>query len=125
CGAGLGRRGRARVASVNRRAAAATQLPAAASPPVAAQPIEDKASAKVATRDEVWRRRKWLRLAWVRNQSWTAVAEAAAATMPTAERTAVKGAAKASATPEGAKTIAMPPTTTSIFADTTVACGTR
>src|SRR5262249_57217039 len=102
-----------------------TRRAGAGRPPGAAQPIEDKASAKVATRDEVWRRRKWLRLAWVRNQSWTAVAEAAAATMPTAETTALKGAANASATPEGAKTIAMPPTTTSIFADTTVACGTR
>src|SRR5215475_5345971 len=95
---------------------AASQVPAAARAPVAAQPIEDRASAKVATRDEVWRRRKWLRLAWVRNQSWTAVAEAAAATMPTAETTELKGAAKASANTKGAKTIAMPPTTASIFA---------
>src|SRR6266702_5318551 len=44
---------------------------------VAAQPIEEKASAKVASRDEVWRRRNWLRRAWTRNQSWIAVAEAA------------------------------------------------
>ena len=63
----------------------ASQVPAAARAPVAAQPIDDNASAKVAMRDEVWRRRKWLRLAWVRNQSWMAVAEAVATTMPTAE----------------------------------------
>ena len=41
-----------------------------------AQVIDEKASAKVATREEVCRRRKWLRLAWARNQSWIAVAEA-------------------------------------------------
>jgi hypothetical protein len=40
-----------------------------ASAAVAAQPIEQKASAKVASRDEVWRRRNWLRLACTRNQS--------------------------------------------------------
>ena len=42
---------------------------------VAAQPIEEKASAKVASREEVWRRRNWLRLACTRNQSWIAVAD--------------------------------------------------
>ena len=40
-----------------------------ASAAVAAQPIEQKASAKVASRDDVWRRRNWLRLACTRNQS--------------------------------------------------------
>jgi hypothetical protein len=40
---------------------AACQWPAAASPTVPAQPIEENASAKVATRDEVCRRRKCLR----------------------------------------------------------------
>src|SRR3954451_20912566 len=44
---------------------------------LAAQPIEENASAKVASRDEVWRRRNWLRRACTRNQSWIAVAEAA------------------------------------------------
>ena len=53
---------------------AACQCPAAARPAVPAQEIEENASAKVATRDEVWRRRKCLRLAWVRNQSWISVA---------------------------------------------------
>jgi hypothetical protein len=49
-----------------------------ASAAVAAQPIEQKASAKVASRDEVWRRRNWLRLACTRNQSWIAAAETVA-----------------------------------------------
>ena len=55
---------------------------ASASAAVAAHPIEEKASAKVASRDEVWRRRNWLRLACTRNQSWIAVAEAAAMMTP-------------------------------------------
>ena len=56
--------------------AMASQRLMAATAAVAAQPIEENASAKVATRDETWRRRNWLRLAWVRNQSWIAVADA-------------------------------------------------
>src|SRR5207237_5919974 len=48
-----------------------------ASAAVAAHPIEEKASAKVASRDEVWRRRNWLRLACTRNQSWIDVAHVA------------------------------------------------
>ena len=36
---------------------------ASASPAVAAHPIDENASANVANRDEVWRRRNWLRLA--------------------------------------------------------------
>ena len=67
---------------------AACQLPAAASAAVAAQVIDENASAKVAMREEVCRRRKWLRLAWARNQSWIAVADAAAITMPIAAMTA-------------------------------------
>ena len=55
----------------------ANQLAAAASAAVAAQAMEENASAKVAMRDEVWRRRNWLRLACVRNQSWMAMAAAA------------------------------------------------
>src|SRR3954462_3857755 len=43
----------------------------------AAQPIEENASAKVASRDEVWRRRNWLRRACTRNQGWIAGAEGA------------------------------------------------
>src|SRR5579862_283703 len=63
---------------------AASGLPAAATAPAAAQVMEEKASAKVAIRDEVWRRRKWLRFAWVRNHSWMAVAAAADAAIPRA-----------------------------------------
>src|SRR4029079_16292055 len=51
---------------------------------VAAHPIEEKASANVASRDEVWRRRNWLRLACTRIQSWIAVAETVAVTTPSA-----------------------------------------
>jgi hypothetical protein len=47
----------------------AIQVPAAASAAAPAQAIEEKASAKVATRDDVCRRRNWLRLAWARKQS--------------------------------------------------------
>ena len=55
---------------------------ASASADVAAHPIEEKASAKVASRDEVWRRRNWLRLACTRNQSWIAVADMVASMTP-------------------------------------------
>ena len=48
---------------------AASEVPVAASAAVAAQAMDTKASAKVATRDDVCRRRKWLRLAWARKQS--------------------------------------------------------
>ena len=36
-------------------------------------------------RDDVWRRRKWLRFACLRNQSWICVDEAAATKMPALE----------------------------------------
>ena len=62
----------------------ASHVPAAASAAVAAQVIDEKASANVAMRDEIYRRRKWLRLAWLRNHSWIWVADAAATTMPAA-----------------------------------------
>ena len=62
---------------------------------VAAQPIEEKASANVAMRDEVWRRRNWLRLACTRNQSWIAVADTVAMTTPGAVTAACGGEAKA------------------------------
>src|SRR5580700_4870020 len=68
-----------------------------ASADVAAQPIEEKASAKVASREEVWRRRNWLRFACTRNQSWIAVAQAAPIMTPHAVTAACSGAAKASA----------------------------
>ena len=66
----------------------ANQVPAAASAAVAAQAIDEKASAKVAMRDEVCRRRNWLRLACVRKQIWMSVAAAAAARTPSAATSA-------------------------------------
>jgi hypothetical protein len=50
-------------------AGTADQVPATASAAVPAQVMEEKASANVAMREKTWRRRKWLRLAWARNQS--------------------------------------------------------
>jgi len=47
----------------------ASQELAAASPPAPAQLHDDSASEKVAMREEVWRRRKWLRFACTRNQN--------------------------------------------------------
>ena len=74
-----------------------------ASAAVAAQPIEEKASAKVARRDEVWRRRNWLRLAWVRNQSWIALAQVATMTMPALVMAACQGDASARTATSGAR----------------------
>src|SRR6195952_3634246 len=68
-----------------------------ASAAVAAQPIEQKASANVASRDEVWRRRNWLRLACTRNQSWIAAADAVAMTTNIAVMAACNSEAKANA----------------------------
>src|SRR5215471_7650350 len=89
---------------------------ASASAAVAAQPIEEKASAKVAMRDEVWRRRNWLRLACTRNHSWIAVADAAPMMTPAAVTTACPGASSASAVTNGAKMRPMAISTTSILA---------
>ena len=54
--------------------ASADQVCEAASAAVAAQAIDEKASANVARRDEVCRRRNWLRRACTRKQSWMTVA---------------------------------------------------
>src|SRR5689334_5340138 len=83
---------------------------------VAAQPIEEKASAKVARREEVWRRRNWLRLACTRNQSWMAVADMVAMTMPSAVIAACTGEARTSRAMRGVKTAAIAISTTSILA---------
>src|SRR5262249_61528837 len=83
---------------------------------VAAQPIDEKASAKVASREEVWRRRNWLRLAWTRNQSWIAVAEAALITIAAAVTVACSGEAKARAATSGAKMTVIAISTTPILA---------
>src|SRR5690349_11173998 len=95
---------------------------ASASAAVAAQPIEEKASAKVAMRDEVWRRRNWLRLACTRNQSWMAVADTVATMTPRAVTAACIGE-KASAAISGAKIAAIVISTTSILARVTFAGG--
>ena len=83
---------------------------------VAAQPIEEKASAKVASREDVWRRRNWLRRACTRNQSWIAVAEAALTTIAPALIAAWNGEAKATAATSGPKITAVAISTTSILA---------
>ena len=60
----------------------ASQMSTAATAAVAAQPIDENASAKVASRDDICRRRKWLRFACERNQSWMAVEATAAMRTP-------------------------------------------
>src|SRR5258708_25051021 len=87
-----------------------------ASAAVAAQPIEEKASAKVASRDDVWRRRNWLRLACTRNQSWIDVADAAPMMTPDAVTAACDGDAKTSASTSGAKMTLIAISTTSTLA---------
>ena len=66
------------MAAVSRPLMSAAKGIASVSAAVAAHPIDEKASANVASRDDVWRRRNWLRRACTRNQSWIAVADAAA-----------------------------------------------
>src|SRR3954451_2921880 len=87
---------------------------------LAAKPIEENASAKVASRDEVWRRRNWLRRACTRNQSWIAVAEAALTMTAPALTAAWNAEAKASAAISGQKMTAIAISTTSILARTTL-----
>src|SRR5579872_4004411 len=87
-----------------------------ASAAVAAHPIEEKASAKVASLDDVWRRRNWLRRAWMRNQSWMAVAEAAATATPAAVTAACMGEANNKPRTRGANSAPMMSSTTSILA---------
>src|SRR5260370_42123077 len=72
----------ARMPAVNNPVTTAISGTASASTPVAAHPIDEKASAKVASRDEAWRRRHWLRPACTRNQSWIAAADAEAPMTP-------------------------------------------
>src|SRR5215212_8923578 len=87
-----------------------------ASAAVAAQPIEQKASANVASRDEVWRRRNWLRLACTRNQSWIAAADTVDMITNSAVMAACAGEAKARATSSGAKIAPIVISTTSSLA---------
>src|ERR1700760_4307868 len=83
---------------------------------VAAQPIDEKASAKVASRDEVWRRRNWLRRACTRDQSWIAVAEAAETSTAIKVTVACTGARKISPSTSGVKIAPITSSTTSILA---------
>src|SRR5215213_9637283 len=91
----------ARMAAVNAPLITAAIGIVTASAAVAAQPIEQKASANVASRDEVWRRRNWLRLACTRNQSWIAAAETVATTTNSAVIAACASEANASAASNG------------------------
>src|SRR3981081_658321 len=102
---------------------AACQRPVAARPKVPAHEIEENASAKVATRDEVWRRRKCLRRAWGRNQSWISGAEAGEIAMPPVATSASCGEANAMAAIKGANTSATLPVTASILARTIQCAG--
>ena len=104
-----------RAAVINPLMTAATGT-TSASAAVAAHPIEEKASAKVASRDEVWRRRNWLRLACTRNQSWIDVAHVAPMMTPTAVTAACGGEATPSARTSGAKIMPIAISTTSILA---------
>src|SRR5947207_9439816 len=107
------------MAAVSRPLMAAGSGAASASAAVAAQPIEEKASAKVAMRDEVWRRRNWLRLACARNQSWIAAADAVAMMTNSAVMAACNGDANARAATSGAKMTAIVISTTSTLARVT------
>src|SRR3954468_24729462 len=104
------------IAAVRRPLMAAASGAANAIAAVAAQPIEEKASAKVAIRDEVWRRRNWLRLACTRNQSWIAGADIVAMTTPAAVIAAWDCEARARAATSGAKIATIVISTTSILA---------
>src|SRR3984885_15643733 len=102
-----------RTRSAIRAGAMASRRLTDATAAVAAQPIDEKASVKVATREETWRRRNWLRLAWLRNQSWIAVAAVVAMTMPPLATSACQGESKARTATIGANTTAMTPSTAS------------
>ncbi len=97
----------------------AAQLPNAARAPVAAQPTEQSASANVATREEVWRRRNWLRLAWLRNQSWIMVADPAPISVKIAAIMAANGDSSARQTVSGPKTKTTTANTASTYARVT------
>src|SRR5215211_4530076 len=98
--------------------ASASQVPDAARPAVAAQPIDENASENVASRDDVCRRRKWLRLACARNQSWIAVAAPAATMMPATVAAAFRKDTAANTMMSGANTIPTAPITASTLART-------
>src|SRR6202166_1810926 len=96
---------------------------ASASAAVPAHPIEEKASAKVASREDVWRRRNWLRRACTRNQSCIAVADAEAIATPSTVMAACGSEANANATISGANSTPIAINTTSILARVTCVDG--
>src|SRR5271154_4896856 len=73
----------------------ASQRPAAARAAAPAIEIDEKASANVASRDEVWRRRKCDRLVCALKKSWTEHAAAAERPAPTSVVAATNGEAHA------------------------------
>jgi hypothetical protein len=80
--------------------------------------MDEKASAKVAMRDEVWRRRNWLRLACTRKQSWISVVAPAALSTPSPAISPAQDDIAAIASTSGAKMSTMIPSTASILAST-------
>src|SRR6516165_9482315 len=95
----------------------ASAVSATASAEVAAQAIDESASAKVAMRDdEACRWRNWLRRACVRKQSCIKVDEAVVTNMLTPAISAGLTAANASAVTSGAKINPIAPITASILA---------
>ena len=94
----------------------AAQDAEAANAVVAAQAIEENASANVARRDDVCLRRNWLRRARIRKQSWIAVAAAAADRIPSPQTTPAKTASSVSTATIGANTNAIMPITASTLA---------
>src|SRR6185312_44302 len=105
-----------RTSSASTAGAIASQMLAVATAAVAAHPIEENASVKVASRDDTCRRRNWLRLAWLRNQNCTAVEAAAAIAIPAVAIRACHGDATAIAATKGAKMRMTAPSTASILA---------
>src|SRR4029078_2547608 len=95
------------------------QLPPAASAVVAAQAIEENASANVARREDVCLRRNWLRRASTRKQSWITVAAAAAASMPRPQTIPADTASSNNTATIGAKIKAIMPMTASTLAHRT------
>src|SRR5262249_19756487 len=109
----------ARMANAIAAGPSAVQLPEAANAVVAAQAIDENASAKVARRDEVCRRRNWLRRACTRKQSWISVAAAGAVNMPRPQTNPAKTAWSTNTATIGANISAITPMTASTLAHRT------
>src|SRR5262245_28123370 len=99
----------ARMANATAAVPRAAQVWAAASAVVAAQAIEENASANVAIRDEVCRRRNCLRRACMRKHNWMTVAAAAADKMPRPQTIPANTVSSVSTATIGANTNAIMP----------------